>query len=294
MITETRERKRTLLWVFSGILLALILLEVVLLLNIQMPKPEDEEPIIVPATAAVPSTETTADTEPTTVPTTESPIPLSRFTEEDFQYIGEYLGCTAADYMLGVDVSKYQGEVNWEQVRQAGMEFAMIRVGGRGYGQEGKMYTDPMADANYQGAKAAGLLVGAYFFSQATNAEEAVEEAQYALELTQNWELDMPIVFDWEYISQEARTANIGPDVLTECAKAFCEEIIAAGKEPMIYVCPWFFLPNLEELTQYKQWLALYNDEMSYQYHFDMWQYTSTAVVPGIQGDADVNIFFPN
>ena len=248
-------------------------------------------PTIVPGTSQPVATETT-ETEPTTEPT-EPPIPLNRFSPEDFQFQGDYLACNTEWYLRGVDVSKYQGYIDWQQVKDAGMSFAMIRVGFRGYGQAGNMVADDMAQTNYWGAKNAGLMVGAYFFSQATTVEEAIEEAQMALELTKDWDMELPIVFDWEYIGDYARTAEVSDRMLTDCAIAFCEEIKAAGRKPMIYVAPWFGKLILEDLSEYPQWLALYTGKMTYRYHFDMWQYTCTATVPGVTGDCDVNLFFP-
>ena len=194
---------------------------------------------------------------------------------------------------MGIDVSKYQSTVDWEKVKEAGFSFVMIRVGYRGYGQAGTMRPDEMADRHYQGAKEAGLDIGAYFFSQATSEEEAREEALYALELTRDWEMDLPIVFDWEYISEEARTAEVDADTLTACAKAFCQEISDAGRKTMIYVSPWFGNLHLDQLAEYPQWIALYKDNMDYKYHFDMWQYTCEGSVPGVKGNVDINIFFP-
>lgn len=235
--------------------------------------------------------QTTATTECVPVPT-ESPIPLNRFDEDDFAYDGDYLACLSEWYLRGIDVSKYQGKIDWQLVKDAGFSFVMIRVGGRGYGQKGVMFPDEYADANYQGAKAVGLKVGAYFFSQATSVDEAIEEAQYALELTKDWELDLPIVYDWEYLGDYARTANVEDRVLTDCAIAFCEEIKTAGRNPMIYVSPWFGKYILEDLTEYPQWLALYTGHMTYRYKFDMWQYTCLGDVPGVKGNVDVNLLF--
>jgi GH25 family lysozyme M1 (1,4-beta-N-acetylmuramidase) len=250
-----------------------------------------------PTTIATTRTEPTEETtEPTTLPPTEPtepPIPLNRFGPEDFAYQGDYLTCVSEDCLLGIDVSKYQGYIDWQQVKEAGFSFVMIRVGYRGYGQAGNMRPDDMANTHYRGAKEAGLMVGAYFFSQATNEEEAREEALYALELTKDWELDLPIVFDWEYIDEEARTAEVDADTLTACAIAFCQEISDAGRRTMIYYSPWFGNMHLEQLTEYPQWLALYKDQMDYRYHFDMWQYTCTGSVPGVKGEVDINIFFP-
>lgn len=293
MQTETKKNKTVLICVICAITLcALGIIGVLLwrgfLLNAQ-PEPTEPETTPPPQTTAPPVQETTL---PPTEPT-EPPVPLNRFTPADFAYIGDYLTCVSEDCLMGIDVSKYQGYVDWEQVREAGFSFVMIRVGYRGYGEAGTMRPDEMADEHYRGAREAGLQVGAYFFSQATNEEEAREEALYALELTQDWELDLPIVFDWEYISEEARTADVDADTLTACAIAFCQEISDVGRKTMIYVSPWFGNLHLDQLTEYPQWLALYKDQMDYKYHFDMWQYTCTGSVPGVEGDVDINIFFP-
>ena len=247
--------------------------------------------------------QTTLPTQTTLLPTTEATLPPTepteplitpnRFTPDDFAYVGDYLTCVTEDCQMGIDVSKYQSAIDWQQVKEAGFSFVMIRVGYRGYGQAGTMRPDEMAKNHYRGAKDAGLEVGAYFFSQAINEEEAREEALYALELTKDWELELPIVYDWEYISETARTAEVDADTLTVCAKAFCQEITDAGRKAMIYVSPWFGNLHLDQLNDYPQWIALYKDHMDYKHRFDMWQYTCEGSVPGVKGEVDINIFFP-
>ena len=294
MQTQTKKNKIILTVVIFALVLCIGIVTVVLLWQRGVFPPAEEptetqQTTLPPQTTAQPATETV---EQTTGPT-EPYVTPNRFTPEDFAYDGDYLTCITEECQMGIDVSKYQGYIDWEQVKEAGFSFVMIRVGYRGYGQAGTMRPDEMADSHYQGAKAAGLQVGAYFFSQATNEEEAREEALYALELTEDWELDLPIVFDWEYISDEARTAEVDADTLTACAIAFCQEISDVGRRTMIYVSPWFGNLHLDQLLEYPQWLALYKDQMDYKYHFDMWQYTCTGSVPGVQGDVDINIFFP-
>ena len=189
--------------------------------------------------AKTPAPAPTAPTEATTEATTLPPPPANEFDPADFVYDEDgYLTCTAGSYERGIDVSAYQGKIDWKKVADSGVTFVIIRVAGRGYGSSGALYDDKQAQTNYEGAKAAGLKVGAYFFSQATTPEEAVEEAEYLLEKTAHWELDMPLVYDWEYISEEARTANVDRQTLTDCMIAFCERIEEAGKEPMIYFNP--------------------------------------------------------
>lgn len=293
MQTLTKKNRIILIGAICVLVLCIGLVTVLLLWRsgVFAPREETTQPL---QTTQQPETTapTVVTTEPPTEPT-EPPVPLNRFTPEDFAYDGDYLTCVSEACLMGIDVSKYQSAIDWGKVKEAGFSFVMIRVGYRGYGQAGTMRPDDMADYHYRGAKDAGLQVGAYFFSQATTEEEAREEALYALELTQHWELDLPIVFDWEYISETARTANVDADTLTACAIAFCQEISDVGRKTMIYVSPWFGNLHLDQLTEYPQWIALYKDQMDYKYHFDMWQYTCTGSVPGVKGEVDINIFFP-
>lgn len=210
----------------------------------------------------------------------------------DFTYEGDYLTCTAGSARLGVDVSSHQREVDWARVAGAGMEFAMVRIGYRGY-TYGSISTDEYAAANLTGAKAAGLQVGAYFYSQAITPEEAAEEAEFCIEFLKDHALDLPVVFDWEYVNSTARTANMDMETLTECARVFCAAIEDAGFDAMIYFNPDIArnLLDLELLTEYPFWLALYSD-MTYPHRVDMWQYTQKGTVPGIAGDADINLWF--
>jgi len=246
--------------------------------------------------------ETTAATEPS-VPSTEyvlppeltdkSQLPENPLSAEDFAFAGDYLTCLSADTTVGVDVSFWQETVDWAQVRDAGMDFAMLRLGYRGT-TSGAIAEDDYLRANYAGATDAGLQVGGYFFSQAITPEEAVEEAKFVLELIRDWNITMPIVYDWEYVGEDARTANMDARTLTDCTKAFCRTIEDAGYKAMIYFNEDQSHKQmyLEELTDYKFWLAQYKDALDYPYQVDMWQYTCTGSVPGIGGNVDINLFF--
>lgn len=215
------------------------------------------------------------------------------FTAQDFTYQGYYLSCRSQPYMLGIDVSEWQGEIDWDIVQAAGMEFAMLRLGFRGTTQ-GALTEDSCAYANYTAAKEAGMKVGGYFFSQAVSEQEAVEEAEFVLSMIEGWELDMPIVFDWEYGGADSRTANVDARTLTDCAKAFCRTIEEAGFRAMIYFneSQSYQKLYLEELTDYEFWLAKYQDTLEYPYRVDMWQYTDSARVPGINTNVDVDLYF--
>lgn len=228
-------------------------------------------------------------TEATLPPPESNPIGMS-----DFYMDGDYLSCLATPSVLGIDVSFWQGDIDWPKVKQAGVEFAMIRAGARGT-ETGDLFEDDYAQVNYAGASAAGIQVGAYFFSQAITPEEAVAEANYLLEIIKDWNVEMPLVYDWEFVSADARTANMDPRTLTDCAKAFCETVKNAGYTPMIYfnTNQSFDMLYLAELKDYRFWLAQYDTVLRYPYKIDMWQYSETGTVPGIQGNVDIDLYFP-
>lgn len=236
----------------------------------------------------------TAETVAPTLPPPEA-NPLG---PEDFTFENGFLTCTARPSVLGLDLSTHQKSVDWQTVRNAGVEFVMLRAGFRGYGvNSGVVDMDAMVRSHYAGAKAVGMKVGFYFFSQATSVAEAVEEANYLLTMLQNegWQVDMPIVYDWEYMGEGTRTEHVDARTVTDCAKAFCEMIRRAGYEPMVYFNSDQSRDNMElaELTDYKFWLAMYTYDMTYEYRVDMWQYTQTGTVPGIEGNVDIDLYFP-
>lgn len=224
-----------------------------------------------------------------------SPIPTNPYTPVDFT-MNESTGEMTLDNgkaVKGIDVSVWQGNIDWEKVKDSGVEYVMIRVGGRGT-ENGEIYEDKNAQKNYKGAKKAGLKIGAYFFSQSITEEEAIEEAKYTLNAIEDWDLDMPVVFDWEYVDDDARSVEVDARGLTDMAKAFCDTVSDAGYEPMIYFgrSHSVDLLLLEELTEYQFWLAMYSPIMDYPYQVDMWQYTETGSVPGIKGNVDMNLWF--
>lgn len=197
---------------------------------------------------------------------------------------------------FGIDVSSYQGDINWQLVREDGVEFAFIRAGYRGYGEEGKLCADEKFAANYDGAHSAGIDAGVYFFSQAITPDEAVEEAKFVLEILDGRPLEYPIVFDWETVfvpsgEDAPRTEDVMPQTLTLSAIAFCETIEDAGYKSMIYTNKKqaVLKYDLRQLKKYPIWFAYYDTTLNYCYNFDVWQY-GTAFVDGIEGEVDVNI----
>lgn len=236
----------------------------------------------------------------TTMPTAPAPTLVPNpYGPEDFAFIDDYLTCLAGESWLGVDVSEYQGRIDWQAVAATRVKFAMVRMAFRGWGSEGKLHADSMAYDNLNGAREAGLQVGVYIFSQAITVEEAVEEAQFVLRMLDGQALDLPIVFDWETVSSEdARTADMDVETLNACAQAFCREIEAAGYEAMVYfnldlARRMLELINLQE-AGYDFWLAMYTETMGFAYQVRMWQYTSQGTVAGIQGKVDLNLYFPD
>ena len=232
-----------------------------------------------------------ADTSPASVLHLLPENPYDKF---DFQYDGWFLKSTAVDCLSGIDVSAYQGDIDWEQVADAGVDFAIIRLGYRGY-ESGKLVEDKFARQNLEGAAEAGIQLGVYFFSQALNPNEAREEARFVLDMIDPYEIAMPVVFDWEHVNNEsARTNGMDPYAATGCARAFLEVIDEAGYWPMMYFNTFQAkkLFYLDQLMEYDFWLALYSDRMSFPYKVDMWQYTCTGTIPGVFGDVDVNVLF--
>lgn len=241
------------------------------------------------------SIEPETEPEETVVPTI--PPEINPYYKRDFQFdSNNYLICTKQDSYPGVDVSSFQGEIDWKKVKNSGIRFAMVRLGYRGYGQAGNMVVDEYARKNLEGAQKAGLEVGAYFFSQATSIDEVDDEIFFFMQTLGDFELTMPIVLDWEYISDTARTAHVDARTLTDMQKHFCETMVNFGYTPMVYF-NWHLSDSslfLSELEDYPFWLALYQNRMTYPFRVEMWQYTCTGRVPGIQGDVDINVYMPD
>lgn len=270
------ETKRLVRQIITGavifIITAAVTVALIFTLLDRLPDPTPEVRKTVPQTTATPA------------PT----LPQSGYTAADFALDGEFLTCLSNQALLGIDVSSHQRVIDWEAVAAAGIDFAIVRLGYRGY-ETGLLNADTYVQENLTGAREAGLLVGAYFFSQATSTAEAEEEARYALELLGDFELDLPLVFDWE-VAQ--RTEEVDKATVTDCALAFCAIAESAGVQPMIYFNPYQITAHIDlfRLTDYPWWLALYNTDPVFPCRFDMWQYSCTGSVPGIEGNVDLNI----
>lgn len=197
------------------------------------------------------------------------------------------------DTAYGIDVSEWQGHIDWQAVKESGVDFAFIRAGIRGTGAAGKLVEDENALTNLTEAKKAGLQVGVYFFSQAISAEEGAEEARFVLDILGGMTLDLPIMFDWEKVYDDtARTNNLSYGTLNECAAAFCETVEQGGYTAGIYTNRQlgYYAYQLGELKDCALWVADFNAWPDFYYRFSVWQYSDGSTCPGIEGAVDRNM----
>lgn len=189
---------------------------------------------------------------------------------------------------FGIDVSKWNGTIDWNAVKNSGVNYVIIRCGYRG-SSTGALVVDPKFEANIKGATAAGIKVGVYFFSQAINNSEAVEEASMVLELIKNYKISYPVFLDVE--AAGGRADGISVAARTDVIKTFCQTIQNSGYTAGVYANKSWLTTKIDtsKLNQYKIWLAQYASAPTYTGRYDMWQYKSTGKVTGISGDVDLN-----
>ena len=242
------------------------------------------------------------------IPIYEGREPL-RLYEGDFCWNNGRLTYTGGDFetRFGIDVSAYQnrasGEsktIDWDAVRDDGVEFVMVRVGYRGTGQAGTLNQDEFYARNIDGAMAAGLETGVYFFAQAITVEEAIEEADFVIELLKGHEINGPVAYDWEMHDSSYRVYGTPPEMATACAIAFCERIKEAGYTPMIYAGQYVSYIKYDQgaIAPYLSWYPEYKSDKSeklyptFYYQMDYWQFSSNCYVNGIGGRVDGNLQF--
>lgn len=220
-------------------------------------------------------------------------VEASTLTEQDFYSpdAGETVRYTGDAFRVqeGIDVSYYQGDVDWKAVAADGIEFAMIRAGYRGY-TDGYISRDTCFLENAAGALAAGLEIGLYLFSQATTPEEAREEAQWLVDAASDYDVTLPLVFDWEPITDyEARTDGMMGAEITACAEAFCDTVRAAGYTPGVYFSAWqgYYDYDLGALSDAEFWVSQIGSWDEFYYAHGMWQYTFSGRVDGITSQVD-------
>ena len=277
----------------------------------QRPEEPEQPPAIQPGDVYTPS-ETTG--EYLTYSNQQIPIyagvERNRFSQGDFMWDPDRpdrLIYTGDDYRtrFGIDVSAYQNRasanntIDWEAAKADGVEFAMVRIGLRGYGS-GSIMEDAFYAQNIDGAMAAGIETGVYFFAQAITVEEAIEEADFVISLLEGHEIDGPVAYDWEMHDSTYRVYGTTPEMATACAVAFCERIEEAGYDAMVYAGQYVSYIKYDQgaLEPYLSWYPEYKSESSellyptLYYHMDYWQYSSKCSVAGIGGNVDVNLQF--
>ncbi len=222
-------------------------------------------------------------------------VPSSTIYEEDFKSINASPTYVGREFQtqVGIDVSEHQLDINWTAASEA-LDFAYIRIGYRGF-TEGGIFLDPWFERNFSGASAAGLNVGVYFFSQAVNVSEAIEEAEYVIAHLAGHHVDLPVMYDWEKVDGGgARTDELSGQTMTDCALAFCRTIENAGYDAGVYFNRniGYHGLDLSKLTDYAFWLSVPGPYPDFYYAVEFWQYTFTATVPGVSGEADLNMRF--
>lgn len=217
----------------------------------------------------------------------DSAVPPNPYIKKCFKHKKQkvyYFGDDRYKARLGCDISRHDGTLDWNKMRNWGLDFVILRIGYMGY-QSGKIILDENFNENYESAKSAGFDIGVYFFSQAINKEEANAEADFVLAQLAGRTLDLPVVYDPESItwSDWARTDGEGRDTFTLTTKTFCDKVAAAGYTAMVYAnMIWQDeMLDMKEISRYKVWYADYEKYPQSPYDFEFWQYTCFGVVPG-------------
>ena len=214
---------------------------------------------------------------------------------KEWQGTATYMKGTKEEAKKGVDVSTFQGDINWKKVKNSGIEFAIIRLGFRGY-ENGKIVLDSKFKDNIKGSLEVGLDTGVYFFTEALTEEEAIEEAEFVIENLKGYKINMPVVIDVEESAnvEKTRTRELTANQRTKNVIAFCERIKKAGYDVMIYgnLRSFMIMMNIDELEEYDKWFAYHRYPFHYPYKIKMWQYTAYEKIDGINGKTDVNLMF--
>ena len=286
---KIRKTRRLLPLYIAGAVMALVLLAVVL----HSCREEPPEPEIVDPHAGQVLINDGANEVWITPAEGIDPSPL---TAEDFRKPDDLPCYVGSNYtaLQGIDVSEFQSPVDWNAVKASGVDFAIIRCGGRSYG-DGSLYDDDAFAENVSGALKAGIQVGAYFFSQAITPEEAKEEAEFALSMLNGCDITLPVFFDWERPSSDtARTQRLDLSVLTEIARTFCDAIAEKGHTPGIYFNRQlgYYAYDWTQLKGCARWVADLGDWPDFYYGVDFWQYSFDGAVDGIGIQTDRNMMF--
>ena len=231
----------------------------------------------------------------------DTSMPLSDYNWDYLRHAGpigntewEYYEGSELKSIKGIDVSVYQGNIDWAKVADDGVKFAYIRTGYRGY-TEGVFALDSNFEKNITGALENGIAVGCYFVTRAISREEAIEEADWFYDQIKDYDFTWPVVLDLEAAgSIRARDNDLSAEDRTKYVIEFCERMKEHGVDTILYSNIGYFLDNLQlpRLTEYDKWFAQYFNRPFFPYEFYIWQYTSSGRVNGITGDVDLNICF--
>ena len=190
---------------------------------------------------------------------------------------------------IGIDVSRWQGNIDYEKVKSSGVEFAMIRVGSEDV--EGNFFVDPMFEEYIEGFNKAEIPVGIYYYSYADTKEHALREAKWVLKQIKDYKVDLPVVYDWENWSNY-QDFKVSFHHLSEIANTFIKTVEKAGYDGMLYSSK-YYLENIWNKSNHKIWLAHYTEQTTYQGKYDIWQLCSNGYVPGIEENlVDINVMY--
>lgn len=191
---------------------------------------------------------------------------------------------------VGIDVSKWQGEIDFEKVKNEGATFVMMRLGVQGSSKK-ELYVDQYFEQNYENAQKAGLKVGVYFYSIATNKNEAIEQANWVLDILNNRKLDLPIAFDWESWSKW-NTFKISFYEINDIANSFLKQVEKQGYIGMLYSSKYYLENIWTNKFEYPIWLAHYTDNTNYKKDYLIWQKCNIGRIDGINGAVDIDILY--
>ena len=233
--------------------------------------------------------------------TTIAASSTSAYTGQTYTHASRFSGYQIFN---GIDVSNHNGDIDWRRVKASGIDYAIIRLGYTGYSRE-RFSTryDTAFEYNISGARAAGLPVGVYWYSQAVNTSEARQEAQKLLAKLRSYSIDLPVFYDYEFAGVGDRgrldyawsSGAVNKATLTANAEAFCNEIQSAGYDAGVYASKSFLEDQIDGASlgrKYNIWLAHYNNQTPYNGNYYMWQYSSKGRVGGVGGNTDCNFTY--
>ncbi len=286
-------KKRNLFWAVTALLVAvLIIVSIVILAK----GPRDSSVELVSKSGSAELTVNDMYDGQMTIPYFD--IPTSSYKPDSFLENKGVITYEGGDSFVGINVNSKRGDIDWQQVKDSGVDYAMIRVGWRA-DEGGKIAEDEKFEDNIKGATEAGLPVGVYFYSKAVTDAEAEEEATFVLEKIRTYNVTYPVAIYWEYDTKDdgtpdesKRTVRCNGDQVTGFIDTFCKKIEATGRTASFYCdkSMGYTKLDLSKLSDYDMWYAEFRSVPSFYYNYTMWQYTKSGTVPGIEGEVPINL----